>query len=142
MNIDIKKLTDTAILPAKATKLSAGYDIYSDEDAVVYRDRVTAVKTGWAIKVPYGYKLEFVPRSGLAFKYGITLINTPGTIDSDFLEETKVGLIGLLNRDPIILPKGSRIAQMMLIQTTDMDFCEVKELSGNGEHKGFGSTGA
>lgn len=142
MNIEIKLLTETAKIPTKATKLSAGYDIYSDEDVYVWKDKVTAIRTGWAVKVPFGYKLEFVPRSGLAFNEGITIINSPGTIDADFLLGTKVGLIGHV-KEKVFLPQGSRIAQMMLIETTDMDFIEVKELSGDATtHIGFGSTGS
>lgn len=140
MKIKIKLLTPTAKTPTKATDGSAAYDIYSDEDVFVWKDKVTAVSTGIAFSFPKGYKAEIVPRSGWAFKNGITLINSPATGDSDYTSEYKIGLISHVDSQTFI-KKGSRIAQIMFIKIEDVDWEAVYELEETKRTGGMGSTG-
>lgn len=144
MKVLIKRLTETAKLPTRATDGSAAFDIYADEDCLVFKDRVTAVSTGISFEFPRGYKAEIVPRSGLAFKYGISIINTPATGDADFRGEYKIGLIKHTGHadDDFVVNKGDRIAQIMFIKVEDIEWEQVMELS-NTERAGggLGSTG-
>ena len=128
-------------LPAYATPGAAGMDVVAAEDVDLAPGARHAVATGFRVAIPDGYEIQVRPRSGLAFKHGITVANTPGTIDSDYRGEIKVLLI---NHGTEFFPvrRGERIAQMMLAVCTLAEFDEVDELSdtdrGGG---GFGSTG-
>ena len=100
-----------------------------------------AVATGFAIEIPHGHEVQVRPRSGLALKHGITCLNTPGTIDSDYRGEVKIILINL-GHEPFEIRRGERIAQLVPAPVLRADFVEASELSdterGSG---GFGSTG-
>lgn len=132
-------------LPAYETTGSAGMDLRA---AVVEAEPLTLapgkralVPTGLIMEIPQGFEAQIRPRSGLAFKNGITCLNTPGTIDSDYRGEVKVLLINLGEED-FIITRGMRIAQMVIAPVTQMSVLEVTETSdtlrGAG---GFGSTG-
>lgn len=140
MKAKIQLLTPTAKIPTKATDGSAAYDIYSDKDVYVWKNEVTVVSTGIAFSFPKGYKAEIVPRSGLAFKNGITLINSPATGDSDYTSEYKIGLISYIDSQTFIA-KGSRIAQIMFIKIEDVDWEIVDKLEETKRTGGMGSTG-
>jgi dUTP pyrophosphatase len=103
--------------------------------------QILAIPTGWALAVPPGYEAQVRPRSGLSTKHGITLPNSPGTIDSDYRGELKVALINL-GREPFEITHGMRIAQLVIAPVSHVQIAEVAELSdtvrGSG---GFGSTG-
>jgi dUTP pyrophosphatase len=128
-------------LPRYATDHAAGLDITSAEQLTLQPGQRHAVATGFAIEIPHGYEVQVRPRSGLALKHGITCLNTPGTIDSDYRGEIKVILINL-GHEPFHIRRGERIAQLVPAPVLRADFIEANELSeterGSG---GFGSTG-
>ena len=128
-------------LPARATPGSAGYDLASAETMVIQPMERRLVQTGFRIAVPPGYECQLRPRSGLALKHGITLPNTPATIDSDYRGELMVALVNL-GSEPFEVTRGMRIAQMIIARVEAVGFMEVVVLpqSERGEG-GFGSTG-
>ena len=128
-------------LPSYATAGAAGMDVLAAEDAVLAPGARHAVATGFALAIPPGFEIQVRPRSGLALKHGITLPNTPGTIDADYRGELKVILINH-GAEPFAIARGDRIAQLVLAPVTIAAWEEVAELDetrrGSG---GFGSTG-
>lgn len=128
-------------LPYYATAGAAGMDIVSAEDNVLMPGERRAFSTGFNVAVPEGYELQVRPRSGLAFNHGVTVLNTPGTIDSDYRGEIKVILINHGDVDFQVC-RGDRIAQLVLAPVSIANIEEVDELDetvrGEG---GFGSTG-
>ena len=128
-------------LPQQATPGSAGFDLASAEDAVLGPMERKLVATGIRIAIPHGYECQIRPRSGLAIKHGISLPNTPATIDSDYRGEIKVPMINL-GQESFTITRGMRIAQMIFAEVAHARFELVAELpeSDRGEG-GFGSTG-
>ncbi len=128
-------------LPEQATPGSAGYDLSSAEDVELAPMERKLVATGLRIAIPAGYECQIRPRSGLAIRHGISLPNTPATIDSDYRGEVKVPLINL-GLETFAVTRGMRIAQMIFAEVAQAQFVLVAELpeSGRGEG-GFGSTG-
>ncbi|WP_443969900.1 dUTP diphosphatase [Sphingobium sp. CR28] len=128
-------------VPAYATAGAAGMDVVSAEDVTLPPMGRHAVATGFALAIPDGYEIQVRPRSGLALKHGISLPNTPGTIDSDYRGELKIILVNL-GEEPFVIARGDRIAQLVLAPVTLASLIEVAELDetvrGTG---GFGSTG-
>jgi len=139
----IKKLSKTAIIPKYETQGASGVDISANinEDLTLATNESTLVPTGIAVSIPQGFEIQIRPRSGLAAKKGISVLNTPGTIDADYRGEIKVILINHGN-EPFIIRNGDRIAQMVVCPIVQAKFEQVDELSdterGSG---GFGSTG-
>jgi len=141
MNIRIKKLNSEAVIPSYQTKGSAGFDLHSIEDKVIEPGHREMVGTGLAFSIEHGYEVQIRPRSGLGFKHGVTVINTPGTIDSDYRGEIKVVLVNL-GHEPFVIKKGERIAQAVVKEVVLADFLEVDELDETSRGSGgFGSTG-
>ena len=143
-NVLIKcKIQDGVTLPKYKTSGSAGADIcaFIKEPIVLKKGERFAVPTGLSFEIPVGYEVQIRPRSGLALNYGVTCLNTPGTIDSDYRGEIKVILINLGDED-FTINNGERIAQMVVTPVVQCDFEIVDELSSTlrGEG-GFGSTG-
>jgi len=128
-------------LPGRATPGSAGMDVVAAVDVTIEPGARALVPTGLKVAVPMGYELQLRPRSGLALKHGISLPNTPATIDADYRGELQVILI---NHGPVAfeVARGERIAQMLVQRVEPVSFREVETLpeSGRGEG-GFGSTG-
>jgi dUTP pyrophosphatase len=128
-------------LPAYATDGAAGMDVVSAEDLILVAGARHAVATGFAMAIPEGFEVQVRPRSGLALKHGITCLNTPGTIDSDYRGEVKVILANLGN-EPFEIKRGDRIAQLVPAPVQRAILDEVQSLDettrGTG---GFGSTG-
>ena len=128
-------------LPSYATHGAAGLDVVAAEDLDLMPGQRHAVATGFKVAIPDGYEIQVRPRSGLAFKHGVTVPNTPGTIDSDYRGELKVLLINH-GSEPFAVRRGERIAQLVPAVVTLAHFDEVDELCetvrGAG---GFGSTG-
>lgn len=128
-------------LPAYATDGAAGMDVLAAEDVTLAPGARHAVATGLALAIPPGFEIQVRPRSGLALKHGITVPNTPGTIDSDYRGELKVILINLGAED-FAVARGDRVAQLVLAPVTRASWLKVDELDetlrGEG---GFGSTG-
>ena len=128
-------------LPAYATSGAAGMDVLSAEDVTLIPGMRHAVATGLSMAIPDGYEIQVRPRSGLAFKYGITVPNTPGTIDSDYRGELKVLLINHGTED-FVITRGERVAQLVLAPVTQALWQEVETLDDTARGSGgFGSTG-
>jgi dUTP pyrophosphatase len=128
-------------LPAYASEDAAGLDIASAEELVLQPGARHAVATGFAIEIPRGHEVQVRPRSGLAIRNGITCLNTPGTIDSDYRGEVKVILVNL-GQEPFEVRRGERIAQLVPAPVLRADFVEVGELAETARGQGgFGSTG-
>lgn len=128
-------------LPHYATAGAAGMDIVSAEDVTLAPGARHAVATGLAVAIPQGYEIQVRPRSGLALKHGITVPNTPGTIDSDYRGELKVIMINH-GADPFPIARGDRVAQLVLAPVTQAAWAEVDELDDTARGAGgFGSTG-
>ncbi len=130
-------------LPAYETKGSAGMDIkaFIEEPIVLHPLERKLVPTGLFIELPEGFEAQLRPRSGLAFKHGISLPNTPATIDSDYRGELKVALVNLSNQS-FTIQTGDRIAQMVIARHERAQWIEVETLNVTTRgHGGFGSTG-
>ena len=141
--VQIKRLPNGAglPLPAYATSGAAGMDIVSAEQVTIAPGARHAVATGLAVAIPEGYEIQVRPRSGLALKHGISVPNTPGTIDSDYRGELKVILINL-GDEPFAIARGDRIAQLVLAPVVQAAWDEVDELDATDRGEGgFGSTG-
>ena len=130
-------------LPQYATEESAGLDLLAavSQSVLVAPGQRALIPTGIAVALPRGYEAQVRPRSGLALKHGITVLNTPGTIDADYRGEVGVILVNL-GQEPVEITRGMRIAQLVLAPATRAILAEVAELpeSGRGDG-GFGSTG-
>lgn len=145
MKLLIRRVRDNTDLPLPAyqTPESAGVDLGADvaETIILRRFERRLVPTGMAIELPPGYEAQVRPRSGLALKHGIAMVNAPGTIDADYRGEIGVILINLGN-DDFVIRRGDRIAQMVVAPVTRAEICETHELSATDRGKGgFGSTG-
>ena len=127
--------------PAYATEGAAGMDVVSAVDTTLEPGARAAIETGFAIAIPPGYEVQVRPRSGLALKHGVTCLNTPGTIDSDYRGEVKV-ILANLGQEPFAIARGERIAQLVPapVQRAVLDEVDVLEDTARG-HGGFGSTG-
>ena len=132
-----------AEIPRYQSPGSAGADIFAflDEPMTVEPGGTVLVPTGCFMEIPDGYEAQIRPRSGLALKHGITLLNTPGTIDSDYRGELKIIVINL-GKETFIIENGMRIAQMVFARAYRGEFVEVEELAETRRNEGgFGHTG-
>jgi dUTP pyrophosphatase len=128
-------------LPAYATEGAAGMDVLAAEDVTLAPGARHAVATGLAVAIPHGFEIQVRPRSGLALKHGVTVPNTPGTIDSDYRGEIKVILINH-GTEAFEIRRGDRIAQLVLAPVTQATWLKVDELGETARGEGgFGSTG-
>ncbi len=128
-------------LPAYASENAAGMDVVAAEDLTLAPGQRHAVATGFAIAIPHGYEVQVRPRSGLALKHGITCLNTPGTIDSDYRGEVKV-ILANLGSEPFAVVRGERIAQLVPAPVLRAAFTLVDSLDETARGSGgFGSTG-
>jgi dUTP pyrophosphatase len=140
-NIQIKLLTNEALVPKKQHQLDIGYDLASVENTTLLSKQVTLVRTGLSISLPAGVAGFVLPRSGLATKHQITLINSPGLIDPGYTGEI---LIPLINHSDINynISKQERVAQLVLVNSYNVEFDVVDELNVTERSSdGFGSTG-
>jgi len=141
--IQIKKLFNAVLIPKYETPGSSGMDIaaHIKKNIVINPGKKALVPTGFSLAIPKGYEVQIRPRSGLASKKSVTVLNTPGTIDADYRGEIKVILINL-GEDEFIVENGQRIAQMVVCPVVHAQLEEVKELSETDRGAGgFGSTG-
>jgi len=141
--IQIKKLSTEVLTPKYETSGSSCMDIaaYIRQDIIINPGEKALIPTGFSLSVPQGYEVQIRPRSGLAAKKGVTVLNTPGTIDSDYRGEIKVILINL-SKDVFYVKSGERIAQIVVCPVKQVVVEEVNELSEtNRGVGGFGSTG-
>ena len=138
--VRVKRLADVP-LPARQTRGSAGFDLCAARAAVVRPRSFAVIPTGIAIELPAGYEAQVRPRSGLAAKSGIGILNSPGTIDSDYRGEVKVILFNLSNRR-FQVRSGDRIAQLVFSQPARVSLKAAARLSGTKRGAaGFGHTG-
>ncbi len=144
MSVDIliTRLDPSVPLPAYAKPGDAGADLCSRIDAVIEPGERALIPTGISIALPNGYVALVHPRSGLAIKHGISMVNTPGTVDAAFRGELQVILINHDPREAFTIKKGDRIAQMIIQKVERAEFVEVSSLPGTHRSDGgFGSTG-
>ena len=130
-------------IPSYATEGSAGIDIQAaiDKSINLKAGERILIPTGFKVEIPANYEIQVRPRSGLAIKYGISVLNSPGTIDSDYRGEVKIILINL-SKKSFVVKSGDRIAQMILCPVIKAKLAEVKKLPKTSRNKGgFGSTG-
>nr|WP_192895918.1 dUTP diphosphatase [Parerythrobacter lutipelagi] len=143
ISVQVKRLEHGTglALPQYATAGAAGMDVLSAEDVVLEPGMRHAVATGLAMAIPQGYEIQVRPRSGLALKHGVSVPNTPGTIDSDYRGELKVIMINH-GTEPFPIKRGERVAQLVLAPVTLAAWDEVAELDSTERGEGgFGSTG-
>jgi dUTP pyrophosphatase len=141
--IQIKKLSSSVLIPKYETSGSSGMDIsaHIENNIIIKPGEKALIATGFSIAIPKGYEVQIRPRSGLAVKKNITVLNTPGTIDADYRGEIKVILINL-GKENFTVTNGERIAQMVVCPVINASLEEVKELSDTQRGLGgFGSTG-
>ena len=137
-NLKVKKLNDDAIIPNFAHKGDAGMDLYSIEEVVIPPGETKLIKTGICIELPTMTEAQVRPRSGLALKHSVTVLNTPGTIDEGYRGELLINH----GKNDFKVEKHMKIAQMIVKPIYDINIEEVKELSDSERGKGgFGSTG-
>lgn len=141
IELKLKKLSPLALIPQYQTSQSAGFDLHSIEDVMLLPGERKLISTGLSFEIPQGYEIQIRPRSGLAYKHGISVLNSPGTIDSDYRGEIKVLLINYSDEE-FEIKLGDRIAQAIIQKVIQAQFIEVDSLNnterGDG---GFGSTG-
>ena len=141
IKILIKRLSKEVSIPKYETSGSSGMDLGSNIDANISPGKIAIIPTGLALSIPKGFEAQIRPRSGLAAKKKISVLNTPGTIDSDYRGEIKVILINL-GEEIFQVEKGLRIAQMVFCPIVQAQFREVDDLNETERGKGgFGSTG-
>ena len=141
IKILVKRLSKEVSLPKYETSGSSGMDLGSNIDANISPGKIAIIPTGLALSIPKGFEAQIRPRSGLAAKKKISVLNTPGTIDSDYRGEIKVILINL-GEEIFKVEKGLRIAQMVFCPIVQAQFREVDDLNETERGKGgFGSTG-
>ncbi len=145
MRLPLRRLSHRATLPAYQTALAAGLDLAAclpeGELITLAPGAIARVPTGWAIAIPAGYEGQVRPRSGLATKHAVTVINAPGTIDADYRGELQVALINL-GREPFTIEHAMRIAQLVIAPVSRVELAEVETLDETGRGVGgFGSTG-
>lgn len=142
LSVAVQRLDPDLPLPATAHNGDAGVDLYARENATIAaKGGRVLMPTGLAIAIPLGFAGLVVPRSGLALKHGITLVNTPGIIDSGYRGELKVVMI---NTDPTVdylVTRGDRIAQLLIQRSETIDWNVVDNLDGEDRGGGFGHSG-
>jgi dUTP pyrophosphatase len=143
IKILIKRQSDKVLIPKYETDGSSGMDIsaYLDNNINIKPGDKAMIPTGFSLSIPEGYEVQIRPRSGLAAKKSITVLNTPGTIDADYRGEIKVILINL-GKESFIVENGMRMAQMVVCPVIKAELETISELSETSRGKdGFGSTG-
>ena len=142
ISVPIKNLDSTLEVPSYTREGDAGLDLKSTVDAVLQPFQRSLIPCGISVAIPQGYAGFIVPRSGLAAKHGISIVNAPGLIDSNYRGEIKVILVNLDPEQPFEIKRGDRIAQLVIMETPPVKLVEVDELdSTNRGASGFGSSG-
>lgn len=142
LEVTVQKLAADAKTPAYAHEGDAGVDLYSAVDKVLQPGERALIPTGLKMAIPHGYEGQVRPKSGLALKHGLTVLNTPGTVDAPYRGEVGVILINLDPNTPYEVKKGEKVAQMVFNKVEYASFTEAKELAETTRGAGgFGSTG-
>ncbi|MBI3798537.1 MAG: dUTP diphosphatase [Deltaproteobacteria bacterium] len=139
--IRVRTSSDPLPLPRYMTADAAGMDISADLDAELTIPPLgrALIPTGFALALPQGYEAQVRPRSGLALRSGLTILNSPGTIDADYRDEVQILLINLGDQ-PVLVKRGDRIAQLVVAPVTRVRWQEVEQLEPTGRTGGFGHT--
>ena len=138
----VKRLFPDVPLPKYGKRGDAGADITTRVDVTILAGERELVPTGLSIALPFGFAAFVHPRSGLAIKHGVSMVNTPGTVDAGYRGELQIILINHDLREPISFKKGDRIAQLVIQRVEQAQFVEVEQLPGSERSDGgFGSTG-
>jgi dUTP pyrophosphatase len=141
IELPIRRLRDDAVVPTRAYAGDAGLDLAACERVELGAGERATVGTGLAVAIPEGYAGFVQPRSGLAAKHGITIVNTPGLVDSGYRGELKVILMNTDAREPFVVEAGMRIAQLVVLKVPGVDPIEVDELPDSERGvRGFGSS--
>ena len=144
IHVPLQRLVPEAVPPTRAHEGDAGYDLRSVEDVSLGPGERAVVPTGVGVAIPRGYAGLVLPRSGLAVRHGISLVNAPGLIDSGYRGEIQVPLINLDPRETFQVTAGMRVAQLVFVRAAEASFAAVESLDpdsdGRGEG-GFGSSG-
>lgn len=142
MELRVRRLREEATLPARAHEGDAGLDLYAAEGATLEVGERATVATGIAVEIPPGHAGLVLPRSGLAARHGIALVNAPGLIDSGYRGELKVLLLNTDRTEAFEISPGDRIAQLVVSPVADAEPVEVRELAASARGGGgFGSSG-
>jgi dUTP pyrophosphatase len=142
VDVLVRRIDSSVAVPTYAHAGDAGVDLVTTVRAEVAPGERVLLPTGIAIALPEGYAAFVHPRSGLAVKYGVSLVNAPGTIDAGYRGEIKVSLVNLDPREPVVLERGDRIAQLVVQRVEHAVFHEVTALPGSDRGEGgFGSSG-
>ena len=143
MNLRVRRLQERAVLPTRAHPGDAGLDLHALDGTTLEPGARAAIPTGLAVEIPEGHAGLVLPRSGLALRHGIALVNAPGLIDSGYRGELRVLLLNTNPRVPFPIAPGDRVAQLVVVRSAVLSVVEVGELSlsarGTG---GFGSSGS
>jgi dUTP pyrophosphatase len=141
IELPIRRLRDDAVVPSRAYAGDAGLDLAACERVELGPGERATVGTGLAVAIPVGYAGFVQPRSGLAAKSGITIVNTPGLVDSGYRGELKIILLNTDTQDPFVVEAGMRIAQLVVLEVPGVDPVEVDELPDSERGvRGFGSS--
>jgi dUTP pyrophosphatase len=142
VRLEIKKVRDSAVVPARAYAGDAGMDLAACERVELAPGARALVPTGLAVAIPDGYAGYVQPRSGLAAKHGISIVNTPGLVDSGYRGELLVNLVNHDEQQSFVVEPGMRIAQLVILQVPPVELVEVDELPASDRGAdGFGSSG-
>lgn len=143
IRIPIRRLRPEAVLPARAYAGDAGIDLSACEGLEIGPGERAVVGTGLAVELPVGYTGFVQPRSGLAARHGITIVNSPGLIDAGYRGEVMVILLNTDRAEPFVVEAGMRIAQLVVLSVADVELVEVEELETSERGgRGHGSSGA
>ena len=143
MKLQIQKLDDRAIVPTYATDGSSCFDLHGINEVCLYPGQRVLIDTGLAFNIPKGFEIQIRPRSGMAIKYGITVLNAPGTVDSDYTGSVKVVLINH-GKGVLKIEEGDRVAQAVVAMVSDQTQFELVETIDKSTSRGdggFGHTG-
>lgn len=144
MRVEIKKLREGALIPQYQTPLSAGMDAHAllPAPVTIKPGSQEKIPTGIAVSIPPGWEMQVRPRSGLAAKHILTVTNSPGTVDADYLNELFILLLNL-GEHPFVVNNGDRIAQLVMQKVSQAEFVLVDEFTDTAKDRGggFGSTG-
>jgi dUTP pyrophosphatase len=140
ISVGVQALRPNTVIPIYATEWSAGVDLHACESKRITPMERVLIPTGLALAIPQGFEGQIRPRSGLAWKSGITVVNAPGTIDADYRQEVMVALINVSDSD-FLVTEGMRIAQLIVAPVTRIHWSIEDRLSETERLGGFGSTG-
>ena len=136
------RLRDDAVLPSRAHSGDAGFDLSACEEITIGVGERAAVGTGIAVEIPEGHAGLVVPRSGLALRHGISMVNAPGVIDAGYRGEVRLLLLNTDDESPFTIERGMRVGQLLVVPVADIDVVETDEVTATERGVGgFGSSG-